>query len=78
MYWSAIEWASYYQAPPFGIAPETLETARWASSSGIFHWCVIARAFYCLPIISIVYPFYSQHVHSIWSGWKIGFLPTYL
>jgi BCCT family betaine/carnitine transporter len=62
MYWSAIEWASYYQAPPFGVAPQTPEAARWASSYGIFHWGVIAWAFYCLPTIAIAYPFYSQRV----------------
>ncbi|MDP5054085.1 MAG: BCCT family transporter [Congregibacter sp.] len=62
MYWSAIEWASYYQAPPFGVAPETPEAARWASSYGMFHWGIIAWAFYCLPTIAIAYPFYARQV----------------
>ncbi len=62
MYWSAIEWAYYYQAPPFGAQPGTAEAARWASSYGIFHWGFIAWAFYCLPTLAIAYPFYAERV----------------
>jgi BCCT family betaine/carnitine transporter len=62
MYWSAIEWAYYYQAPPFGAEPESLEAARWASSYGVFHWGILAWAFYCLPTLAIAYPFYAQRV----------------
>jgi BCCT family betaine/carnitine transporter len=62
MYWSAIEWASYYQAPPFGAEPESVEAAKWASSYGIFHWGLIAWSFYCLPTLAIAYPFYTQNV----------------
>ena len=62
MYWSAIEWAYYYQAPPFGAEPESVEAARWASSYGVFHWGFIAWAFYCLPTLAIAYPFYAQKV----------------
>jgi BCCT family betaine/carnitine transporter len=62
MYWSAIEWAYYYQSPPFGVKPESVEAARWASSYGVFHWGFIAWAFYCLPTLAIAYPFYAQKV----------------
>lgn len=62
MYWSAIEWAYYYQAPPFGAQPGTAEAARWASSYGIFHRGFIAWAFYCLPTLAIAYPFYAERV----------------
>ncbi len=62
MYWSAIEWAYYYQSPPFGAEPESLEAAQWASSYGVFHWGLIAWAFYCLPTLAIAYPFYAQRV----------------
>ena len=62
MYWSAIEWAYYYQSPPFGAEPQSAEAARWASSYGIFHWGFIAWAFYCLPTLAIAYPFYAERV----------------
>jgi choline-glycine betaine transporter len=62
MYWSAIEWAYYYDAPPFGAEPGSTEAARWASSYGVFHWGPIAWAFYCLPTLAIAYPFYAQKV----------------
>jgi BCCT family betaine/carnitine transporter len=62
MYWSAIEWAYYYQSPPFGAEPQSVEAARWASSYGIFHWGIIAWAFYCLPTLAIAYPFYAERV----------------
>ena len=62
MYWSAIEWAYYYESPPFGAAPGSLEAAKWASSYGVFHWGFIAWAFYCLPTLAIAYPFYAQKV----------------
>ena len=62
MYWSAIEWAYYYQAPPFAAEPESVEAAKWASSYGVFHWGFIAWAFYCLPTLAIAYPFYARKV----------------
>jgi betaine/carnitine transporter, BCCT family len=62
MYWCAIEWASYYQAPPFGVEPQSVEAAKWASSYGIFHWGFIAWALYCLPTLTIAYPFYAERV----------------
>lgn len=62
MYWSAIEWAYYYEAPPFGAEPKSVEAAKWASSYGVFHWGIIAWAFYCLPTLAIAYPFYAKRV----------------
>lgn len=62
MYWSAIEWAYYYQSPPFGAEPQSAAAARWASSYGIFHWGLIAWGFYCLPTLAIAYPFYAERV----------------
>ena len=62
MFWSTIEWAYYYQSPPFGAQPKSLEAAKWASSYGVFHWGFIAWAFYCLPSIAIAYPFYARKV----------------
>ncbi len=62
MYWSSIEWAYYYQSPPFGAEPSSVEAAKWASAYGVFHWGVTAWAFYCLPTIAIAYPFYVRGV----------------
>jgi BCCT family betaine/carnitine transporter len=62
MYWAGIEWAFYYQAPPFGAEPQSLQAADWASAYGVFHWGFIAWAFYCLPTLAIAYPFYARRV----------------
>ncbi|MBL4629653.1 MAG: BCCT family transporter [Paraglaciecola sp.] len=62
LYWCTIEWAFYYQAPPFGVEPMTAQAAKWASSYGIFHWGVSAWAFYCLPTLAIAYPYYVKKV----------------
>jgi len=62
MYWSCIEWASYYRSPPFGVKPNSVEAATWASSYGIFHWGPTAWAFYCLPTLAIAYPFYVKKI----------------
>ena len=60
MYWCSIEWASYYQAPPFGIAPRSTAAAEWAATYGMYHWGLSAWAFYCLPTIAIAYPYYVK------------------
>ena len=31
LYWATIEWVYYYQAPPFGIEPESAEAAHSAA-----------------------------------------------
>lgn len=62
LYWCTIEWAFYYQSPPFGVEAMTAEAAKWASSYGIFHWGVSAWAFYCLPTLAIAYPYYVKKV----------------
>lgn len=55
LYWSLLEWAYYYQAPPFGIEPKSPEAIRWAATYGIFHWGPIAWAIYLAPAIAIAY-----------------------
>ena len=62
MYWACIEWAFYYQAPPYGAEPLSVDAARWASTYGMFHWGFTAWAFYCLPTLAIAYPFYVRKV----------------
>ncbi len=60
LYWCGVEWAFYYDAPPFGVEPRSTEAAEWASTYGLFHWGFTAWAFYCLPAVAIAYPYYSK------------------
>jgi len=60
LYWCATEWAFYYDAPPFGAAPRSVEAQEWASTYGLFHWGFTAWAFYCLPAVAIAYPYYRK------------------
>ena len=62
LYWAAIEWTHYYDAPPFGVTPRSPEAADWASTYGIFHWGITAWCFYCLPTLAIAYPYYTKRV----------------
>lgn len=55
LYWGILEWAYYYQGPPFGIEAATPEAIKWASTYGLFHWGPIAWAIYLVPAISIAY-----------------------
>ncbi|RBW67942.1 BCCT family transporter [Bacillus taeanensis] len=60
LYWGTIEWAYYFQGPPFGIQPGTREAIAWASTYGIFHWGPIAWAIYTLPALPIAYFYYVR------------------
>ncbi|MFD1361313.1 BCCT family transporter [Lentibacillus salinarum] len=60
LYWGMIEWAYYYQGPPFGIEGESHEAVDWAASYGIFHWGPIAWAIYTLPALPIAYFYYVR------------------
>lgn len=62
LYWSAIEWASYLDAPPFGLEPASPEAREWAATYGIFHWGLSAWCIYCLPTVAIAYPYYQQRI----------------
>lgn len=55
LYWGIIEWAYYYQGPPFGIAPGSPDAVRWASTYGLFHWGPVAWAIYLVPAVAIAY-----------------------
>jgi len=60
LYWCATEWAYYYDGPPYGVEPRSVEAQEWASTYGLFHWGFTAWAFYCLPTIAIAYPYYTK------------------
>ncbi len=55
MVWAPIEWAYYYQAPPFLLEGGTAEAAKWASAYGIFHWGPVAWSIYLIPALPIAY-----------------------
>ena len=61
LYWGTIEWAYYYQAPPFQIEGGSAEAARWAAAYGIFHWGPLAWSIYLIPALPIAYFFYVRH-----------------
>ncbi|KFA95932.1 MULTISPECIES: BCCT family transporter [Vibrio] len=60
LYWGCIEWAYYYQAPPFQLEAGSEEAVRWAATYGIFHWGPIAWAIYLIPALPIAYFFYVR------------------
>lgn len=61
LYWGTIEWAFYYQSPPFHIAGRSEEAARWAAAYGIFHWGPLAWSIYLIPALPIAYFYYVRH-----------------
>lgn len=61
LYWGTIEWAYYYQAPPFHVEGRSAEAARWAAAYGIFHWGPLAWSIYLIPALPIAYFFYVRH-----------------
>ncbi len=62
LYLGTIEWAYYYEAPPFGIAPRSVEAIEWASTYGMYHWGVIGWAFYALPAVAIGYFYHNRGI----------------
>jgi BCCT family betaine/carnitine transporter len=62
LFWAPLEWAYYFDAPPFGVEAGSTAAAEWASTYGIFHWGPTAWCFYCLPTLAIAYPYYVKKV----------------
>ncbi|AWT48077.1 BCCT family transporter [Psychrobacter sp. YP14] len=60
LYWGLIEWAYYYQGPPFNIAAGSPDAIRWATTYGIFHWGPVAWAIYLVPAVPIAYFYYVR------------------
>ncbi len=55
MVWAPIEWAYYYQSPPFLVEGYTAEAASWAVAYGAFHWGPVAWSIYLVPALPIAY-----------------------
>ncbi len=62
MFWAPVEWAYYFDSPPFGVEPRSTAAADWASTYGVFHWGPSAWCFYCLPTLAIAYPYYVRRL----------------
>ncbi len=60
IFWGAIEWVYYYQAPPLGIETGTWQAAEIAASYGIFHWGPIAWAIYSVSACGVGYLYYVR------------------
>ncbi len=60
--WSGVEWAFYFDAPPYGVEPRSTQAAEWATAYGPFHWGIAAWSFYALPTIAIAYSFYVKKI----------------
>ncbi len=60
LYWGCIEWAYYYQSPPFQLEAGSEEAIRWAATYGLFHWGPIAWSIYLIPAIPIAYFYYVR------------------
>jgi len=60
MYWSAIEWAYYFEAPPLGHAPGSTQGIEWAATYGIFHWGPTGWAIYCLPAVALAHAYFVR------------------
>lgn len=60
MYWSMIEPISYFDGPPFGIAPGSKEAAEWSLTYGLFHWGISAWSLYAFPTVVIAYSYFVK------------------
>lgn len=60
LYWGCIEWAYYYQSPPFQLQAGSEEAIRWAATYGLFHWGPIAWSIYLIPALPIAYFYYVR------------------
>lgn len=65
MVWSGVEWAFYYDSPPYGVEPGSSAAIEWATAYGPFHWGILAWCFYALTTVAIAYPFYVKRVHHL-------------
>ena len=65
MYWGTVEWAYYFQDPPFALESQSAAALDWALAYPIFHWGVFGWAFYCLPGVAMGYMFYHGRSNAL-------------
>lgn len=59
LFWGTLEWAYYFQAPPYGIEPMSSAALTWAGSYPLFHWGFIGWALYTLPALPLAYVYHT-------------------
>ena len=65
LYWGTIEWAYYFDAPPFGAEARSAQAIEWATAYPIFHWGLAGWGFYCMPTLAIGYAYYCRAAGSM-------------
>ena len=74
LYWSAIEWIYYIQAPPFGMDPLSADAAEIAVAYSFFHWGIPAWSLTSVGVIPLAYRYYLRRkpgltLQAICEGW---------
>ena len=65
LYWTNIEWIYYYQDPPFGMEPFSVQAMEYAGAYPLFHWGPSAWCLYLIPAIAFAYSFYNRKNESL-------------
>lgn len=60
LYWSAIEWVYYIQAPPFGYKALSVEALEIAIPYSFFHWGFAAWSVYALGAVTLAYRYHVR------------------
>lgn len=64
LYWSFVEWASYYQAPGLGMEPMSLEALESSLAYQFFHWGFVNQSMYTIAGVAIAYGVYVRKLPS--------------
>lgn len=60
LYWGTIEWAHYFQSPPMGLEPESVDALHWAVAYPVFHWGFTGWALYTLPAVAVAFAYHVR------------------
>ena len=64
LYWSFVEWASYYLAPGLGMEPQSLEALESSLAYQFFHWGFVNQSLYTIAGVAIAYGVYVRKLPS--------------
>ena len=64
LYWSFVEWASYYQAPGLGMEAMSVDAIETSLSYQFFHWGIVNQAMYTVMGVAIAYGVYIRKLPS--------------
>ncbi len=65
LYWSAIEWVYYVQAPPLGLEALSDEAAEISVAYSFFHWGIPAWSVYAVGAIPLAYRYYVRRKNDL-------------